>query len=319
MPTAPDEPIRSGIDDLLAKLRAAAATPADLARLQRALLSADPRQAIAAILAFLKTGQDATTGEPFAPGPNGGLETAPSLRVLLLDVLGRLSRKIGSADADAIGRTILAAKTSPDEWAIAMRNIAWHDPTATPYLGAKFREMLGHEPWLNDPSSGFLEAFDVAVYAKDATLIPTLGNMLSSNKPELQRAAAVALDRLAESTPLAVMTYLNGSPTTLADLPFVRADFFAKADLSQQQQRSAVEFYLSRSDVSPAEKAKLLKGLATPASFVSDNLLTESTPPADETPRVQAAGNVAAEWLKTNRFPELSGELQRLQSRAKPR
>ncbi len=314
-PDKPTSALRSRIDSLLARLQKGEAGAADLAQLERELFAADPGFAIRAILQFLATGQDSPTSEIFTLGEGGKLTGAPTLRVALMDWLGRLSKRSGSADAAQFARTVLDAKTAPDEWAVSLRNVAWHDPRDSAYLGGKFREMLGYQPWNAQPSDGMLEAFDVAVFTKDPALIPVLDAAARSGKSDLQRAAAVALDRLAEEAALPVMNYLNANPALLSDRPFVRADYFAKADLGQTGERQAVENYLERPDISVAEKAKMLKSITTPASFVSDNLLTAAPEPADDTARLTALGKTTKEWLTTGRFPELTTELQRLQYR----
>jgi len=111
------------------------------------------------------------------------------------------------------------------------------------------------------------------------------------------------------------MNHLNSNPATLADLPLLRADYFAKADLSQPAQRQALEVHLGRPDVTLAEKTKLLQALATPASFVADNLLTAPIPPGDDAARQAVLNSAVTEWLKTNRFPELGPQLSVLQQR----
>ncbi len=314
--TVPD-PLVSQIDDLLNRLSVGTATDADLAALQRTLLAANPARAIAAITQFLATGRDAATAREFAIGDGGTLDGSPTLRVLLLDVLGQISKVSGSDAAATVARQTLETKGSADEWAVSLRNVAWHEPAATAFLAGKMREMLGHEPWRAEPSGGMLEAFDVAVFTRDATLLPALAQMRRDGAPTLQRAAAVALDRLAETAPLAVMTRLNANPGELSDRPFLRADYFAKADLSQPAQRSAVEAYLGRADVSAAEKSKLLAALAAPASFVSPtpNLLTPETAPDDPPARQEAVGAATAEWLARGRFPELRPQVEKLRQR----
>jgi hypothetical protein len=311
----PTAPFLTRIEALLAKFLSGNGTAADLAALKRDLTGADPRQAIAAITAFLATGQDARTGQDFAIGPGGQLDNAPTLRVFLLDLLGSLARQIRSGDAAAIARTILESKSSADEWAISLRNIAWHDPNATAFLSGKMREMLGYEPWLQSPSSGMLEAFDVAVFTKDPALISPLADALLSNRSRQQRADAISLDRLAELAPLEVMTYLNANPAAMTDRPFVRADYFAKADVAQPAQRQALEVYLSRPDVSGAEKAKLFEALATPSSFISENLLTTPIPEPDEAARNGAIAQMTSDWLAKRRFPELAPQITALQQR----
>lgn len=291
------------------RLRSGSLQPGELAFLRRRLLEAEPRQAIGAILSFLASGKDARTGEKLEVGKGGELVGAPTFRVMLLDLLGRISRDSGAPDAALFSRTLLDRKTSADEWAIALRNIAWSTPSERSFLAGKVREMLTYQPWRQQPTAGFLEAFDLVVFTRDVTLVPDLGEMVTGEDDSLRRAAAAAMDRLSEMAPLDVMNYLNGHPAEFADRPFLRADYYSKADLSSAPQRQAVETYLSRQDVTAAEKAKLLSMFASPGTFVDDTLVTER-PAADDAPQ-RAAGLQTAigDWLKSNRFPDLNGPL----------
>lgn len=308
-PATSRDPLRDPIDDLLGKLRRNGANAGDLAALRRELL-ANPAAGIAAIRRFLATGEDSATGQRFAVGPGGALEGSPTLRIFLLDVLGQLSRATGGSAGAEVAREILAKKESPDEWAIALRNLAWDEPKSRPFIAEKMHEMLAYEPWTATPTSGLLEAFDVVVFSGDASFMPTLSNFAHGGNTALQRAATVALDRLAENSPLAVMSYLNANPTTIADLPFVRADYFAKANLGHAEQRKAVEVYLDRADVTDAEKVKFLHAIASPGSFVSDSLLSTSRPPDDAAARYAGIAAATAEWTRGNRFPALGDQVR---------
>jgi hypothetical protein len=310
--TKADAPADSATDMLsriFDRLRSGNLQPGELAFLRRRLLESDPQQAIGAILAFLASGKDARTGEKFEIGKGGELVGAPTFRVMLLDLLGRISRESGSPDAAIFSRALLDRKTSADEWAIALRNIAWSTPSERAFLAGKVREMLTYQPWRQQPGAGFLEAFDLVVFTRDVTLVPDLGEMVGGEDDALRRAAAAAMDRLSEMAPLDVMTYLNANPTEFADRPFLRADYYSKADLSSAPQRQAVETYLSRTDVTAAEKDKLLSVFVSPGTFVDDTLVTER-PAADESPqRIAGLRTAVGEWLKSNRFPELRGPL----------
>ncbi len=297
------------------RLRSGNLRPGELAALRRILLAADPHEAMSAIRNFLSTGQDARTGETFAIEKGGGLSGAPTFRVMLLDLLGRIARDAGSDEALAFSRALLTRQTSADEWAIALRNVAWAAPEDRAYLASKMREMLAYQPWRQQPGAGFLEAFDVIVFTRDVTFAADLAALATSEDDALKRAAATAMDRLSEMAPLDVMNYLNGHPAEFSALPFLRADYFSKADLSQVQQRQAVEAYLARADVTVAEKDKLLAVFASPGSFAGDTLITD--PPIAEDPPQRIAGlrNAVEEWLKGNRFPSLNGALGQLQQR----
>ncbi len=296
------------------KLRSEGITPADLAAFRRAVLSLPPDAAIEAIIAFLATGKDALTTEQFEIGERGELTGAPTLRILLLDLLGRLCRENRRTEAASIARTLLDAKTSADEWAIALRNIAWITPGERTYLAEKTREMLTHQPWRQQPSAGFREAFDLIVFTRSVTFIPDLAEMIRGEDTSLQRSAGVALDRMAERSPLEVMTFLNTNSGELADRPFLRADYFSKADLSQPAQRIAVEAYLSRPDVGQPEKEKLIAALASPGTFAADTLVTE--PPPAELPASYFNGlrQSVDDWISTSRFPSLTPSLLKLRA-----
>ena len=313
----PATPSANPIEQLLALLESGTATEGDLETLKRLLLAADPALATAAIGDFLATGRDARTGLDFALRPGGEL-AAPTLRVLLMDVLGRIAKRDGSDSAAKLARETLEKKDSADEWAIALRNVAWREPSATAYLAAKAREMLAHAPWRAAPSSGMLEAFDVIVFTKDASFTADLASAQSDPNEQLRHAASVALDRLAAVSPLDVMSYLNSHPATLAERPMLRADYFAKADLAQPGQKAAIEIYLARPDIAAAEKAKLLKALATPATFVSETLLTPPPPEPDDAARERAILAATREWLTGKRFPSLETQLLQLQRRLAP-
>ncbi len=303
------------LSQIFDRLRDGNLQPGDLAAMRRILLAADPHEAMSAILSFLASGRDARTGESFAIQKGGGLSGAPTFRVMLLDLFGRIARDAGSEDALAFSRALLTRKTSADEWAVALRNVAWAAPEDRAFLAQKTHEMLDYQPWRQQPGAGFLEAFDVIVFTRDVTFAADLAVLATSEDEATRRAAAAAMDRLSEMAPLDVMNYLNVHPAEFAERPFLRADYFSKADLSQPQQRQAVEAYLARPDVAVAEKDKLLSVLASPGSFVGDTLVTEPAAADDPPERAAALRAAVGDWLKGNRFPDLRGPLAQLQQR----
>lgn len=285
-----------------------------LDELDEALFKSEAAVAITAIMDFLATGQDAATGEEFVVGPGGVLPNVPSLRVMLLDQLGVLCRENGTGEAVAVAREITTQFTAPDEWAVCLRNAAWLAPTDTAFLRERTRTMLSHEPWVAEPSRGFLEAFDLVPFTVATDLAPMLAHYLEAGGETLGRAATVALDRLAAAGPAATARTLNDDPAVLAQTPLVRADLMAKADVTQPAERAEVERYLARPDVSADEKEQYLATLITPGAFVSDSLLTApGTLPSqeDDVARLKALRGVFAEWLAGGRFEDLRGSLDR--------
>jgi hypothetical protein len=122
------------------------------------------------------------------------------------------------------------------------------------------------------------------------------------------------MDRLSEANPLGVMDYLNAHPTEFADRPFLRADYYGKADLSNGQQRNAVETYLNRADVSLDEKTKVIASLVSPASIISDALLSAPALRPESPARQNAVPPTLRAWSQDARFVDLrSVILQTLQ------
>jgi hypothetical protein len=311
-PAPNDQSPQAVIFRMFKRLRGGPLNPGELDAFREMMLSADPAAAMAAIQGFLATGQDARTGEKFEIGKNGELAGAPTFRVLLIDLHGRIAREHGSNDAGLAARALMQSKTSADEWALALRNAAWATPSDKDYLSAKTRELLAHEPWRQQPSAGYYEAFDVIVYTRNTGFITTLSEMVRGEDLPLKNTAATTLDRLATMAPLDVMNFLNANPAELSDKQFLRADYYAKADFTQSAQRAAVEAYLDRQDVDPGAKAKLITALGQPGVFVSDNLLTDSPAPPEEdiAPQQKAALQRAVDdWLNSNRYPSFKNQL----------
>ena len=258
---------------------------AALNALREALGGADPKVALAAIRGFLATGQDAATGLRFKVGE-------------------------GTADAAEEARATLQANTSPDESAVAMRNLAWADPTGSKgLLASSERAMLNNAAWRQSPTGGYLEAFDVAAYAGDASLLDQLAPLGTTPSP-VQRAALIAMERLSAMAPGEVVSYLNAHPDLLADRPLLRADYMGNVDLSDPAQLAQAESYLARTDVTDAEKNKFIERLAVPAGFSSDNLLTPSTIPVSLPDHAKLVNQVAGQWLSSGKYPALQPALQ---------
>ena len=243
---------------------------------------------VAAIMDFLKTGKNASTGELFSVGPKGVLSTSPTLRVMLMDQLGSLSSEAQSTAAVDSARSILQTQGSADEWAVSMRNLAWLDPNSGDLLKQKAAEMLTNDSWAANPSTGMLEAFDVMVHTSATEMIPTLASLVGQTDSPLSRASSVALDRLAEQHPVETASYLLANPSVMNDLPQVRADLFSKSNLNDPQQRQLLETYLGTSSITVDEKTKSLNSLTAPGSFISNNLLTP--PPHRWMPPVKPQG-----------------------------
>ena len=76
--------------------------------------------------------------------------------------------------AGEVATQILANYTTPDEWAVSLRNYAWANPgqPGRAFLQMKAGQLLANADWTKNPSVGYLEAFDAIVYAHDTSLTP---------------------------------------------------------------------------------------------------------------------------------------------------
>jgi hypothetical protein len=270
---------------------------------------------IAAILEFLRTGQDAETGRGFVIGDGGVLTESTTLRVYLIDKLGQLSRAAGSEAALGVAREILRTFGSADEWAVSMRNVAWSGTASREFLQDRILSMLNHREWCEQPSNGMLESFDVIVHTRAMVTVPELSRLVSVDHSPLARAASVALDRLAGQTGGKLTSVLNQQPELLAAAPLVRADLFAHADLGVTEQRQQVEKYLLRPDVDARERKKFFGSLIQTGQFLSYNLITPALSP--ETPdqaaaRLEVLTRTVNGWMRDTRLSALNDELTAL-------
>ena len=277
----------------------------------RARLEALPKaQAVAAIRQFLDGKADAPTHLGFKVGPNGLLTEAPTLRTFLLDELARTD----PAAAADYARTILASKDSPDEWAVALRNLLRGDTSddARTLAKSSFLQMLQSTDWQKSPSVGYLEAFDVAVQLSDPAFVPPLTGLLAAKDNQaVAHAAYLSLDRMVIASPVATLTALAADPDALAGREPVRADYYARLDVRDDAQRQLLENYLLNPKLSPADLQQFV-GVYPNANFmISPNLLTQNQTldRATLNARDAAALTQLDQWLADPRFAGLRSPL----------
>ncbi len=280
-----------------------------LKEMEALLLTLPPEEALQLLVDWLDRGQNASTGAWLQTSVTKELSSYPDMRVWALDLLGRIASENGSS-ALALEESygILESSQSPDEWAIAMRNIAWLAPSekARPELRQAFVRMLSREEWRGQPSAGILESFDIPVAMGDAESLPLLVGIMAGEEPTLSAAAEVALDRLSASKPDEMVRLLAADQVLLSDFPELRAGYIAKANLADPMQLQAVEGYLVREDITRAEKNHLLALLALPSDIVAPALVTEANLRPDWQARraaaIQQAGALAgAESISRSR------------------
>lgn len=282
-----------------------------LAELSRWLASLPPKEAAAAIRRFLDSKANATTGLGFKVGKDGKLNSAPTLRTFLLDQLARVD-PAGAAD---YSRQILADSTSPDEWAVALRNLAEGDSSAEgrALLAQKTADLLGNTAWQQNPSVGYLEAFDTAVYLGDTQMVPTLTGLVGQTEnPAVAHAAFLAMDRMVINNPTTMLASLAADPTMMQGNENTRADYFARADVRDPQQMQIVENYLLNPQISAAEIGDFTAIFPNANYMISDNLLTPTQMPtrAFLTGRDAASLQAIQGWLADARFANIQSQLQ---------
>ncbi len=235
------EPLRS-ITSAAAALRESpdAGPPASILRdLGKRLRSGDPAAVSSALRTYLESGDDADTGLPFSVSAGGNLGSAPGLRMFLLDMLPSVDPEL----ALAVSREVMDRRTSADEYAIALRNLAWSDLDGD--LAAEFAErfsrMVREKPWRERAAPGFLETMDAALLLPpdEGAAILLEVKAAATDQPRLSRACMIALDRIVTRDP-SLLAALD-----LGDLdPEQRASLMSRLDLTDAPQRARFTAYL---------------------------------------------------------------------------
>jgi hypothetical protein len=209
---------------------------------------------------------------------------------------------------------------SPDEWAVALRNLASGDSSADgrALLQQKTLALLQYEPWQQNPSAGYLEAFDVAVYLGGTDLLPALSGLVRQQENSaVNHASYLALDRLVINNPAATLGALEDAPDLMQGREATRADYFARADVRDPQQREVLEKYLLNPALSASE-LQTFAGTYPSANFmISPNLLTQ-TPTPDHgslASRDEQSLAVVQQWMADPRFSNLAPALQKITAR----
>lgn len=269
----------------------------------------------ATIAGLLRTGEDATTGLSFKPGPGGSLRGWPSLRVFLLDLLQTLDPD----QAVEISREILATTRSAEEFAVALRPLARRGPAraSAAELNTHLATLLSRNEWQAERRPGFVEALDLA----RATATPETTRLIAAwldSRPPVAHAGAMALHETAAETPAAVVPVLATDPSLLDGQPTLRASLMARAAAVDAAQAAAIDHYLANPAVAEGEKREFLRLYPLRSATTGDRLYGNPPQPfrrdavvADD----QAALTQVDRWLADPRFAALQPDIQALQSR----
>ncbi len=286
----------------LGSARTAIAAEAVVRELERWLTNQPPATINTQMREFLVTRADASLWKAFAVRADGFLSDAPTLRVWLLDYWERID-PVAAAD---FARELLQERISADEWAVALRLLARGTPGgAHGLVRERTRELIGHEPWRSNPSIGFLEAFDGVVYSRDVDFVPELMALLRrTNSQALAYAAFLTMDRLVIAEPAATLSLLLRQPELGAGREATRANWFARANVSDPRQRSLIESYLVQETIGEPELRLFASAFPNANFALSHNLLTSSQALGAETVRQRdrAALDSINAWLANPRF-----------------
>lgn len=288
-----------------------------LRALRTTLATGDLGASVAAILAYLQSGADAISGLPFRVSEGGSLESAPSLRAFLLDVLGTID-PIAAADFSRDG--LRSSPESPEETALGLRNLVWGsggtpNPTDRQLIVQNVAALLDSDTWRSDPSAGYLESFDAAVFLSDPETTARLAAVAAGRGPS-SAAALLALERIAQAGNPDLLRVIADPASPMAAQPAFRAELLARAEVSDPAARAVVEEYLSNPSVSTAEKEVFLAAFPLRSQTEGPRLITEPQAPANLPALDRAALEVLRTWHSQPAFgsvqPAISSAIARI-------
>jgi hypothetical protein len=307
-PLPPEQLIRNAAAQLAADITPEASHTL-LQDLFDGLTRAPRAEAVEAVLGYLNEGGDAETQLRFEVGPHGVLRQSPTLRVFLLNLLGRLD----PAEAGEYSDVVFQERRSPEEWALGIRNLAWgatlrhaaiSDGTRFLLLH-RFEEMTAEPDWRDKPSPGYLEAFDTLVYTDAVEGVEQIAANMQADRPRpSQYAAFMVLDRLVIRQPVAVLSQLLDDPGILADREASRAGFFARANPRDPGQERILAAYVLDPERSEEEIEQFAGLFPNHNHMLSHNLLSSLTTrsAADLSEEIDAAREMVESWLGNPQF-----------------
>jgi len=288
-----------------------------LRRLKKLVHAAAPDEAAAAIISLLESGQDAPTGLGFVVGPEGVMDESPTWRTALLDFLGQTD----PTQFIAYSRVLLGTTSSPDEYALSLRNLGWGNINGRfdGEIRGYFAAMLARPDWKQQPTVGYLEAFDLAV---ESGAMNEVASVLSAGtaegEPVVSRAAFVALDRIMLNSPDKLVGRFASDPQFLSSAPIHRASLLSRLDVRKPAQANLLARYLQRGDHAPGELEYFFDLFPNGNRFASNRLVT--TPEgggsiADMQELDRASLETLRGWMAKPEFASYRDELAKIVAR----
>lgn len=300
---APDPAVYAVIGTLLADLKKGpierSLLLARLKALKASIHALPPDVAAATLIAWLDSGADAPTHLSFVVGAEGVMDETPTFRTHLLDLLGQTD-PVASL---GYSQDLLAAKPGPEEYALALRNLAWLNPDGaqTDLIRQSFLSLLNDPALSAHPTPGYLESFDVAVAVANADLVRALlANQAGQlGNDVLSRATFIALDRMMLRNPEAILAAFASDPRFLADQPNWRASLLARLDPSNPAHVEQLRNYLLKTPHADAELSYFASIYPLANFFEGNRLVTdwETVNQAQTIPERDAAARKLMEGL----------------------
>jgi hypothetical protein len=249
-----------------------------LAAMKEALFSMEDNDAMARLLELMFGRVNVHTGLAFEIGDNGSLLGAPDLQTHLADWLGQLS----PARAAGLGKIALdkaGTNLSPDLFAIHLRNFARgtspDDPGKAAFIRRQFNLILDNPDWTQEPTHAVAESMDFAVYLQQGDLVVPLSDFISPDRsPALGHAAALAVERLFDLTPVDAGASILQTIGEGAINPASRAGFVARLDSGNPAELEILETYIRHPGVNSEEAVTFLRHFPNLNMTLSHNLLS---------------------------------------------
>jgi hypothetical protein len=263
--------------------------------------AANPDAAAAALLEFLRTGEDLSTSLGFVVG-EAGLDEWPTLRAFLLDLLGKIDPEMASRYAMD---TVIPAKASTVEYAVSLQ-ILWNYGGAeksTPELTQAWLGLLKKADWSARPESAWLESLDFASRIPEATpeFLKASTEWLADPENVVERVGAVdlALERMAVQEPGGIMEALVRDPSllSLGRGIYQRSQIFARASLNDSDQQKLLASYLER--LEPGSQEAELFFSAFPCHNFSVSPGLSGQPKVNSSREIIASDRAALQWWQS--------------------
>jgi hypothetical protein len=268
--------------------------------MQKAFAS-NPDAAAAALLEFLRTGEDLSTSLGFVVG-EAGLDEWPTLRAFLLDLLGKIDPEMASRYAMD---TVIPAKASTVEYAVSLQ-ILWNHGGAekpTPELTQAWIGLLEKPDWSARPDAAWLESLDFASRIPEVTpkFLKASTEWLADPENVVERVGGVdlALERIAVQQPVGIMEALVRDPSllSLGRGIYQRSQIFARASLNDSEQQKLLAAYLERLD--PASQEAELFFSAFPCHNFSVSPGLSGEPKVNSSREIIASDRAALDWWQS--------------------